>query len=598
MIGRLKDRVTRGQAEAQTNQIAAALSEQYPDNHKNLTTLIVPLLEDQVRNIPGVLWVLLGAVALVLIIACANVANLLLSRAAARQREFAVRAALGAQRWRSARQLLTESVLLACAGGALAVILASWGIDLLVAIAPAGLPRIKQVTLDSRVLGFTLLISLATGIAFGLAPVWQLARSNLSDALKEGSRGAIGSPARSLLRSGIVEAEIAISLLLLICAGLFISSIRRLTEVNPGFDPNNLLVADIAYSRKPANAYQPGEAGDRQLIEEHARFLRDVEQDVSALPGVQSAGVIDALPVYGGNSVNGDFSVDGRPKPKPGEFPVAEFRMITPNYFSAIGIPLLQGRTFNERDTVENTPVVMINQTLARRFFSEEPPLGKRLLAMDGKPHEIVGVVGDARQFGLNLPPDPEIYFPDTQLPYGEEVTLVMRTRVDPATLGGAVRGAVRSVSADAPVFAIRPMNDVISTSVAQDRFNMILMSIFAVVALALAAIGLYGVVSYSVAQRTHEIGLRMALGARHRDVLGLVVRQGMIMVSIGLPIGLGLAFVLSRLISSWLYGVSPTDPQTFIVVSVLLMAVALAACYIPARRAAKVDPMVALRYE
>jgi putative ABC transport system permease protein len=264
-----------------------------------------------------------------------------------------------------------------------------------------------------------------------------------------------------------------------------------------------------------------------------------------------------------------------------------------------MGIPLLQGRSFNEGDTAQKTAVIMINQTLARRFFPEESALGKRLIAVDGKPHEIVGVVGDARQFGLNLPPDPEIYFSDTQIPYPEpETSVVVRTGVDPATLVGAVRGVLRQVSPDAPVFAIRTMNDVISTSVAQDRFNMILMSIFAAVALALAAIGLYGVVSYSLAQRTHEIGLRMALGARQRDVLGLVVRQGMAIASIGLPIGIVLALLSSRLISSWLYGVSPTDPPTFTVVSVLLMVVSLAACYIPARRAAKVDPMVALRYE
>jgi putative ABC transport system permease protein len=599
MIGRLKDGVSRERAQAQMNQIAGALAEQYPDNHKNLTISVVPLLEDQVRNIRGVLWVLLGAVGLVLVIACANVANLLLSRAAARQREFAVRTALGARRWRCARQLLTESVLLAGAGGALAVVLAFWGIDLLVAIAPAGLPRVKQITLDSRVLIFASLVSLATGLAFGLAPVWQWARSNLNDALKEGSRGAIGSPGRSLLRRGLVAGEIALSLVLLISAGLFIGSIRQLTRVSPGFETNNLLVADIAYSRRPESAYQSGEAGDRQIIEEHARFLRDVEQDVAALPGVQSAGAIDALPVYGGNSINGDFSVDGRPKPEPGEYPVAEFRSVTPSYFGAMGIPLLQGRAFNERDTAQKTAVIMINQTLARRFFSEEPALGKRLIAVDGKPHEIVGVVGDARQFGLNLPPDPEIYFSDTQIPYPEpEASLVVRTGVDPATLVGALRGAVRQVSPDAPVFKIRTMNDVISTSVAQDRFNMILMSIFAAVALALAGIGLYGVVSYSVAQRTHEIGLRVALGARQRDVLGLVIRQGMAIASIGLPIGIALALLSSRLISSWLYGVSSTDAPTFTVVSVLLMAVALAACYIPARRAAKVDPMVALRYE
>ncbi len=591
IIARLKDGVFRFQAQAQMNQIAAGLAEKYPANDTNLTVAIAPLLEDQVGNIRPVLFILLGAVAFVLLIACANVANLLLARATARQKEFAIRTALGAGRLRLARQLLTESVLLALAGGIVGVLLSVWGTHLLAAAAPASIPRVKEISLDKWVLGFTLLISLFTGIIFGLAPALQVSRTDLNEMLKEGGRGTAGvSPHRAFLRRALVVSEIALSLVLLVSAGLLIESIKHLTQVSPGFDPHGVLTADVSFPRKPSSEKEDDQAP--------ARFLAEAEQRIGSLPGVQSVGTISDLPVTGNSSVNGDFNVEGRPPYNPGEAPVAEFRLVTPNYFLAIGIPLLKGRALTERDN-ENAPqTIVINQALADRIFGDEDPIGKRLLALDEKPHEIVGIAGNARQWGLDRPADPEIYFPFSQINFTSESTLVVRTASDPAGLLDAVRNAVRDASSDAPVFRVKTMMDVMATSTAQQRFNMILMTVFATVALVMAAIGLYGVISYSVTQRVHEIGIRMALGASTSDVVKLIVGQGMVLASAGVLIGLGAAFALTRLLSSLLFGISPTDPITFAVISLILTGVALVACFVPARRATRVDPMIALRYE
>jgi putative ABC transport system permease protein len=594
VIARLKDGVSESQAEAQMNQIAGALAQQYPDNDANLTVKIVPLLEEQVRNLRGVLLIMLGAVSFVLLIACANVANLSLARAATRTREFAIRTALGASRMRIVRQLLTESLLLALTGGALGVLLSMLGVRLLVTLAPPGLPRVNEVAIDRWVLGFTFAVSLLTGMVFGLVPALQVSKPDLNEALKEGSRGS-SEGQRTLLRRGLVVVEIALSLVLLVSAGLLIGSIKRLTEVSPGFDPTRSLAADISFPYTPATSgVDAGTAAAKQAT----NFLAEARRKISALPGVQAVGAINDLPVTGRGSVNGSFNVEGKPPFTPGEAPVAEFRQVTPGYFESIGIPVLRGRTLNEGDLSKKPENVVVNETFARSFIGDEDPIGKRVKALDRELHEIVGVVGDARQWGLDRQASAEIYFSFAQLSLGQEATLVVRTGGDPASLAGAVRNAIGEVTHEAPITRVRPMTQVVEESMASSRFNMILMTIFAGVALMMASIGLYGVISYSVSQRTHEIGIRMALGASRPSVLSLVLRNGMTLALIGIGLGVGAALGLTRLMASLLYGVSPTDPLTFIVISLILTGVALVACFVPAHRATRVDPMIALRYE
>ena len=599
VIARLKDGVSVELAQAQMNQITSVQAQQYPENDTNLSVTIAPLLEEQVRNVRAVLLILFGAVAVVLLIACANVANLLLARATARQKEIAVRTALGASRGRIMRQLLTESVLLALLGGGLGALLATWGIKVLVAFAPSNLPRVNDVQLDHWVLGFTLLISVITGIIFGLAPALQVSTTNLNEVLKEGTRGAgTNSPYRAALRRVLIVAEIALSFILLISAGLLIESIRRLTEVNPGFNPQNLLTANVSFPRNPSSGDDQKEAGEARQLQETANFLKEVQQRIVSLPGVQAVGAINDLPVAGQGSVNGDFNIEGRPRFKSGEAPVAEYRLITPDYFRAIGIPLLKGRVFTDDDGTHSQIHIVINETLAKRFFPDEDPLGKRLLVLDDKPHEIIGVVGDARQWGLDRPPDPEIYFSYAQVAFNASATLVIRTNVEPASLSEGVRRSVREVNADAPVYAVKTMMQVMADSTAQRRFNAILMTSFAGVALLMAAVGLYGVISYSVAQRTQEIGIRMALGAPAGNVLRMVLWNGFKLALGGVLLGLFASLVITRVLASLLYGISATDPLIFLCGSIFLGVIALLACYIPARRATKIDPMIALRYE
>jgi putative ABC transport system permease protein len=574
------------------NQISAALAQQYPDNDTNLTVMTVPLLEEQVRNLRGVLLIMLGAVSFVLLIACANVANLSLARAATRTREFAIRTALGASRTRIVRQLLTESLLLALTGGVVGVLLSILGVRLLIAMAPANLPRVSEVAIDGWVLTFTLAVSVLTGLVFGLAPALQVSKPDLNEALKEGARGS-SEGGRTLLRRGLVVVEIALSLVLLVSAALLIGSINRLSEVNPGFDPTRSLAAEVSFPYTPAAA-----GGDSAAAKQASNFLAQARNKISALPGVQAVGAINDLPVTGQGSVNGSFSVEGKPPFNPGEEPVAEFRQVTPGYFEALGIPVIKGRTLDESDLSKKPENVVVNQTFARLHIGDEEPLGKRVRALDGKFHEIVGVVGDARQWGLDRQAAAEIYFSFDQLSLGQEAALVVRTAGDPASLAGAVRNAIGDVSREAPITKIRPVTQVVAESMASSRFNMILMTIFAGVALLMASIGLYGVISYSVSQRTHEIGIRMALGASRPSVLSLVLRNGMTLALIGVGIGVGAALGLTRLMASLLYGVSPTDPFTFVVIAVILTGVALVACFVPAHRATRVDPMIALRYE
>jgi len=597
MIGRLKGGVTEEQAQAQMNQIAAALARESPANHDKLSILVSPMLEEQVRGIRAGLWLLLGAVGFVLLIACANIANLLLARASARRREFAVRVALGASRFHILRQLLTESMLLALLGGAIGILLAFWGLGLLVAAAPGNLPRVSEARVDMWALGFTLLISLLTGFVFGLAPAWHLPKTGVNEALKEDARGVGVSLSQVWLRRALVITEIALSLVLLVGAGLLIGSVRRLAQVNPGFDTNNLLTADINYPRRPAAAYRQDEGGGGQKILARSDFLRAVEQKVAMTPGVQSVGVINDLPVTGDSAQAGSFKIEGRPDVNWANAPVAEWKSVTSNYFKTIGIPLLEGRLFIERDTQQSPATILINETLARSFFPGEDPIGKRLIMLNS-PREIIGIVGDARQGALNLPPSPEIYFPNTQLAIGQQVSLVVRTNIDPASLSEVVRRAVQSVNPDAPVFRVRTMQEVIAVSIAKERFNTILMALFAVVAMLLAAVGLYGVLAYSVTQRRREIGIRVALGARRADVLRLVVGQGLRLIALGVAVGLMAALGLTRLMKKLLFEISATDPATFVGVVALLISVALLACWVPARRATKVDPIAVLRSE
>jgi putative ABC transport system permease protein len=598
MVGRLKPDVSLEQAQTQMNQIANALAQQYPDNHAKLSVQIAPWLSEQVRDVRSILWILLGAVGLVLLIACANVANLQLVRSAARRREFAIRTALGAGRWRIIRQLATESLLLSAVGGVLGAAAAEAGAKALILLSPPSLPRLQEVVVDGRTLGFTALIALLTGLIFGFAPAWQSADVTLHRTLKEDARG---QSRRGWVQRGLIVGETALALALMIGSSLLIATMQQLLAVNPGFETAHLLTADISYPRNRSEAEQDKLAGTNagriQIANETTDFLRALEEKVAALPGVQAVGVTNRLPLVGGG-YNGDVSVAGQPKPKPGESPIAEFRTVSPAYFQAIGVPLLKGETFSGRETPQTPENILINESLARAFFPNEDPIGKTLQVLNDKPHEIIGVVGDAKQYGLNELSSPEIYFANRQSALGDSLTLVVRTQGEPSTLAPSVRRAVREVNADAPIFRIRTMTEVIASSVGSQSFTASLMAAFALSALFLSTIGLYGVVAYSVTQRTNEIGVRLALGAQVGDILRLVLAYGMKLATLGVCIGLAAAFGLTRLLEGLLFGVTPTDPFTFIAIPIVLIGITLFACWIPARRATKIDPMIALRQE
>jgi putative ABC transport system permease protein len=584
VVGRLKPGVSLAQARTEMSAIAARLAQQYPDANTGWGVMLFPMQEYESREIKPALLVLLGAVALVLLIACANVANLLLARATARQREIAIRTALGASRWRVIRQLLTESILLAIVGGSLGLLLAVWGMDLLLALAPENLPRVKGGALDIRVLGFTVFITLLTGIVFGLVPALQASRPNLNETLKEGGRGTTGGHHR--VRSSLVITEVALALVLLIGAGLLIRSFYHLQQVNPGFNPKNALAVSVSL---PAKKY--GEEVQQ------AAFFAQLTEKVSALPGVVAVGATQSLPIQGDYVLG--FNIQGRPPDAPGEEPNTNYYAVSPDYFKAMGIPLLRGRLFTERDKKDAPRVAIINETMAKKFFPNEDPIGKGINVTNGPERfrEIVGIVGDVKQYGLDQPTTAQTYEPYLQTPFSG-MTLIVRTAGDPVALSAGVRSEVLSIDKDQPVSRIRPLEQIISESVAKQRFAMLLLGIFAMVALVLAAVGLYGVMSYAVTQRTHEIGIRMALGAQQKDVLRLVVGQGMIMALIGVGVGLAASLALTRVMTTLLFGVSATDPLTFLAIPALLAAVALGASFVPARRAMKVDPMVALRYE
>ncbi len=584
VIARLKPGITLMQAEAEMDTISHRLQQQYPKTNRGWNVRLVPLDQELLGNLRRALLVLLGATGLVLVIACANVANLLLARAAARQKEIAIRAALGAGRWRLTRQLLTESVLLSFLGGALGLLLALWVLDLLVALGPTEIPGVKEIGIDARVLGFTVLISFLTGAIFGLVPALQVSKTDLNETLKEGARTSTSGFHGSRLRSPRVVSEVALALVLLVGAGLLIKSFLRLLRVDPGFNPHRVLTLRIDL---PDSKYS---SNDRI-----AAFYQQLSQRIKTLPGVETVGMINYLPLSPESTNRTRFTVEGRPVSEFETLPVAELRSINPDYFRAMRSPLLKGRYFIDTEKVS---VCIINETMARRFFPHEDPIGKRVNTGDLAPQpfwlSIIGVVGDVRHFGLDDRARFDVYVNSTE----SEMYLVVRTASDPLSLAPAVRREVQAVDKDVPVSNVTTMDQILSNSLSSRRFSMLLLGIFAGLALILAAVGIYGVISYSVTQRTHEIGIRMALGAERSDVLRLVVRQGMVLTLAGVGAGVAGSLALTRFLSSLLYEVRPTDPATFVSISLLLTGVALLATYIPARRATKVDPMVALRYE
>jgi putative ABC transport system permease protein len=582
-IGRLKPGVTLAQAQADTDMIAAHLEQQYPESNTGWNLRLLSLREQLVGGTRTMLFVLFGAVGFVLLIACANVANLLLVRAAARQKEIALRTALGASRLRIIRQMLTESLLLSILGGALGALLAIWGVQLLVTLSADSLPRTVNVTIDTNVLAFTFAISIVTGLLFGLAPAFRTAKVNLIDSLKDGARGTEGT-LRNRTRSLLVVFESAIAVVLLIGAGLLVRSLIALQRVDPGFDSNNVLTLGIDLPRqKYAGEGKP------------AKFFEELETRISSIPGVQTVGLITELPMSG--QLNDlPFTVEGRPPVTVDQAFDADFRLVNQQYFNALHIPLLRGRNFTEQEVREGKPVTLVSQQLVDTVFPNEDPMGKRLIsAIGGTAFEIIGVVGDIRHRSLQSQPFPAMYFPSLN---SNRMNLVVRTQNDPLSIVGAVRQQVQALDRDQPISAVKRMSDWVDSSVTAQRYSTTLLAAFAVLAMILAATGIYGVMSYTAAQRTHEIGVRMALGARRFDVLKLVVRQGMLLTLVGVILGLTGAFALTRVMQSLLFGVTAKDPFTFAAVAALLSAVAFIACLVPALRATKVDPLVALRYE
>ena len=590
VIARLKPDATLEQAQSQLAGIAKHVEERNPEQSKDWGTSVNLVHEQVVGTSRRAILILLGAVAFVLLIACANVANLLLARSTSRQKEIAIRTALGAGRARIVRQLLTESLLLSLAGGAIGLILASWGVRLLLVFSSGRLPRIAEIHVDKRVLWFTFAVSLLTGLFFGLVPALQVSKTDLNESLKESGRSAMGGRHRQRARNLLVVSEVALSLVLLVGAGLLAKSFLRLQNVNTGFTPDHLLTATLEL---PRAKYQ-----DDVLM---SQFFRQVVERAGGLPGVEAAGAISQLPLSGKEELDG-FSIEGRTDPtETSLIQTADFRVITPDYFRAMRIPLLKGRLFNEQDRASTTYSAIIDESFARRFFPGEDPLGKRINE-DGSRNEhgfavIVGVVGGVKHTDVKTEPRPTMYVPAEQSPW-ETMTLVVRSSGDPTALAAALRDEVAAVDKDQPLSEIDIMEQLFAKAVAPQRFNLMLVGIFAALALTLATVGVYGVIAYSVTQRAQEMGVRLALGANSRDILRLVIGQAMRVSLLGVGLGLVAAVGLTRVMSSLLFEVSSTDPVVFVGLAVVLIAVTLVASYIPARRATKVDPLVALRYE
>jgi putative ABC transport system permease protein len=585
-IARLKPGVTLAQARAEMSDIMTLMSREHPKIYATPAVSVARLQDQFTRAIRPALYLLLVAVGLVLLIGCANIANLLLARASERSKEMAIRAALGAGRWRILRQLLLESLLLSSAGAVAGLLLALWGTEALTGLSPAKMLQLQPVTTDARVLGFTLLVSLLTGLLFGLAPAWQAARQDSQLALKESARSSPGKRQRRLRESFIV-AEIMLALALLIGAGLLIRSFMRVLDTKPGFESRNLLTMRIPASG--ANRY-------RETAQVSA-FYSEAIKRIEVLPGVEAAGIVSNLP-FGGNMDMYGFHIEEKPLANPAEAPSAERYSVSPDYLRSMGIPLLRGRGFTEQDGANAPLVAFINRTAAERLWPNEDPLGKRIRlgGPDGPLRSVVGVVGDVNHYNLETAPELQAYVPHTQWT-DSYMQLVVRA-ADPGSLTGPVRQAIHTLDPDVPLHNVATMRQLVSASVAQRRFTLLLIAVFAAVALLMAAIGLYGVTSYSVTQRAQEIGIRVALGARRADVLRLVLGQGLRLVALGLALGLMAALALTQLMKKFLFKVSATDPVTFAGIALLLALVALLACWVPARRATKVDPMIALRCE
>lgn len=590
VVGRLKPGVSLREARAEMRLISERLADAYPDSNRNQGINLLTLRESVVGSVRPLLLVLLGAVGFVLLIACANVANLLLARASGREREIAVRMALGASRSRILRQLLTESVLLALLGGFAGFLLALWGTSGLLALAPESTPRLADVTTDLWVLAFTITVALATGVAFGLTPAFHLFRQSLQGPMQAGAGRQTASRGRRRLRKGLVVCEMTVTLLLLVGAGLMVRTLLTLSNVDPGFDHENTLRAHLEL---PKSKY--GE--NAQLI----AFYRQTLEQVQALPGVRSTGFILSLPIGGAVTSGRSFAIEGRPLVE-GEEPVTGYQVASPDYFATLRIPLLQGRLFTEADD-ENAPsVVLVNQALADRYWRGEDPVGQRMTLDDPESEDIdwatiVGIVGDTRYGGLDADPRPEVYRPYSQAP-PPFMTLVVRAERDLAGLSSAIRNAVMEVDPEQPVFGLATMEDVLSASISRRRFGMFLFGLFAAAAIVMAAVGLYGVLAFSVAQRTNEIGIRIALGARPQRVVAHIVREGLWLGLAGLASGALAALALTRLMSGLIFGVGATDPIAFGLAAVLLTVIALLASYVPARRAAGVNPVVALKQQ
>ena len=587
-VGRLKPGVTLSEAQAQMSTIARRIAAAYPESNQGVGVQLILLKERLVQFIRPALLVLFGSVGFVLLIACANVANLMLAKATKRQKEIALRTALGAGRFRLVRQFLTESLLLSFFAGGLGILVAAWSLDLLRALKPDSIPDVNNIHLDLHVLGFLLGISILVGIVLGLAPAWRASRLRLNESLKESGGAGVGGTRGGNLRNVLVVAEIALSLVLLVGAGLMIRSFARLLSTDPGYDPTKLLTFQISL---PGSRYP----NSPQVV----AFYRDALGRIRACPGVESVAISNTLPPFG-TETDGPFYVEGHEPSNPNAAPDTIYDPISPGYFQTLKTPLIEGRYFTEQDNNDKAKVVIINETMAREFFGGRGAVGKRMkpVAYGAKDWwEVVGVVADERFFGW----DSDLY-PATYFPYGASpewgMAFVARTKIDPMSVSSSVRQAVWSIDKDLPFTEVRTMDQRLSESFAGRRFHMILLGVFAALALVLSLIGIYGVMSYSVAQRTREIGVRMALGAERRHVLSLVLGHGLVLTLIGTGAGLAGAFALTRFLATMLYGVPPTDAVTFAAVSLLLTACALLACYIPARRATKVDPLVALRYE
>jgi predicted permease len=596
VIGRLRRGATVSTVQAELNTLIAGWVRLHPDNYPAVTSFgakVYPLQEQVVGGMRKGLAILLGAVAGVLLIACSNLATMLLARSSARERELAIRVALGASQWRLLRQLLTESVLLAIGGAAAGVMLSIWGLDLLVSIGARTVPRLAEVSVDTTVLAVTALVAIATGILFGLIPALASTNPELTEALKDGGRGATAGVRRNKIRNTLVVAEVALALVLLIGAGLLMKSYARVQSVNPGFNPRDVLTMEISLPdlKYPGSSYLGG-AGTVNFFEEAVRR-------VSNLPGVQAAGITSVLPLSGTNG-DSSFEMEGAPLHGGGPGPDEEIRIVGPDYMRVLQVPLRQGRFFDAGDTAQSPPVVIINQALARKYFKNADALGKRITFDDPKHNPkwvtIVGIVGDIRHRGLDADPQPEYYVPHSQFPY-RGMIIALRSTQDPRSLASAVRREIQSLDPEQPIANIRTLENVAGDSIAPRRLSVVLLGVFAAIALILAGVGTYGVISYLVVQRTHEIGVRMALGAQRADVLRLVVGHAFKLVATGTAIGLVAALLCSRALSALLYDVNAYDFTTFALVPLVLAASALLASYIPAIRATRADPMIALSH-